>query len=180
MRQEGIKLLVEVKRNNVWETLSEIDLIGDVTYKSLAVPIDVESLENLEIRLRSGFHFWEVDYLGLAHESENIAIKINDLTPTIATNSQSESQLDKLQGTDEKYLISTPDNASTVVTFENIPLPNLGKRSLFLEANGYYLIQKQYTGKPNYKRLSKFKKPGELSRFSKEQYTEFQKKFSFQ
>ena len=180
MRQEGIKLLVEVKRNNVWETLSEIDLIGDVTYESLALPIDVESLENLEIRLRSGFHFWEVDYLGLAHESENIAIKINDLTPTIATNSQSESQLDKLQGTDEKYLISTPDNASTVVTFENIPLPNLGKRSLFLEANGYYLIQKQYTGKPNYKRLSKFKKPGELSRFSKEQYTEFQKKFSFQ
>ena len=180
MRQEGIKLLVEVKRNNVWETLSEIDLIGDVTYKSLAVPIDVESLENLEIRLRSGFHFWEVDYLGLAHETENIAVKIHDLTPTIATNSKGESQLDKLQGTDEKYLISTPDNASTVVTFDNIPLPNQGKRSLFLEANGYYLIQKQYTGKPNYKRLSKFKKPGELSRFSKEQYTEFQKKFSFQ
>ena len=180
MRQEGIKLLVEVKRNNVWETLSEIDLIGDVTYKSLAVPIDVESLENLEIRLRSGFHFWEVDYLGLAHETENIAVKIHDLTPTIATNSKGESQLDKLQGTDEKYLISTPDNASTVVTFENIPLPNLGKRSLFLEANGYYLIQKQYTGKPNYKRLSKFKKPGELSRFSKEKYNEFQKKFSFQ
>jgi hypothetical protein len=180
MRQEGIKLLVEVKRNNVWESLSEIDLIGDVTYKSLAVPIDVESLENLEIRLRSGFHFWEVDYLGLAHETENIAVKIHDLTPTIATNSQGESQLDKLQGTDEKYLISTPDNASTVVTFDNIPLPNQGKRSLFLEANGYYLIQKQYTGKPNYKRLSKFKKPGELSRFSKEQYTEFQKKFSFQ
>ena len=180
MRQEGIKLLVEVKRNNVWESLSEIDLIGDVTYKSLAVPIDVESLENLEIRLRSGFHFWEVDYLGLAHETENIAVKIHDLTPTIATNSHGESQLDKLQGTDEKYLISTPDNASTVVTFDNIPLPNQGKRSLFLEANGYYLIQKQYTGKPNYKRLSKFKKPGELSRFSKEQYIEFQKKFSFQ
>ena len=180
MRQEGIKLLVEVKRNNVWETLSEIDLIGDVTYESLAVPIDVESLENLEIRLRSGFHFWEVDYLGLAHETENIAVKIHNLTPTIATNSHGESQLEKLQGTDEKYLISTPDNSSTVVTFDNIPLPNQGKRSLFLEANGYYLIQKQYTGKPNYKRLSKFKKPGELSRFSKEQYTEFQKKFSFQ
>ena len=180
MRQEGIKLLVEVKRNNVWESLSEIDLIGDVTYESLALPIDVESLENLEIRLRSGFHFWEVDYLGLAHETENIAVKIHDLTPTFATNSQGESQLDKLQGTDEKYLISTPNNASTVVTFDNIPLPNQGKRSLFLEANGYYLIQKQYTGKPNYKRLSKFKKPGELSRFSKEQYTELQKKFSFQ
>lgn len=180
MRQEGIKLLVEVKRNNVWESLSEVDLIGDVTYETLALPIEVESLENLEIRLRSGFHFWELDYLGLAHETENIAIKINDLTPTFATNSQGESQLDKLQGTDETYLISTPDNASTVVTFENVPIPNLGKRSLFLEANGYYLIQKQYTGKPNYKRLSKFKKPGELSRFSKEQYTELQKKFSFQ
>lgn len=180
MRQEGIKLLVEVKRNNVWESLSEIDLIGDVTYESLALPIDVESLENLEIRLRSGFHFWEVDYLGLAHETENIAVKIHDLTPTFATNSQGESQLDKLQGTDENYLISTPDNASTVVIFENVPIPNLGKRSLYLEANGYYLIQKQYTGKPNYKRLSKFKKPGELSRFSKEQYTELQKKFSFQ
>ncbi len=180
MNQEGIKLLVEIKRNKVWEPLSEINLIGDVSYESLAVPINVESLENLEIRLRSGFHFWEVDYLGLAHETEHIAVKIHDLTPTIATNSQGESQLDKLQGTDEKYLISTPDNASTVVTFDNIPLPNQGKRSLFLEANGYYLIQKQYTGKPNYKRLSKFKKPGELSRFSKEQYIEFQKKFSFQ
>ena len=180
MNQEGIKLLVEIKRNNVWEPLSEINLIGDVSYESLAVPINVESLENLEIRLRSGFHFWEVDYLGLAHETENIAVKIHDLTPSIATNSEGESQLDKLQGTDEKYLISTPDNASTVVTFDNIPLPNQGKRSLFLEANGYYLIQKQYTGKPNYKRLSKFKKPGELSRFSKEQYIEFQKQISFQ
>jgi len=180
MRQEGIKLLVEVKRNNIWEPLSEINLVGDVAYESLAVPIDVESLENLEIRLRSGFHFWEVDYLGLAHETENIDVKIHDLTPTIATNAQGESQLDKLRGTDEKYLISTPDNPSTVVTFDNLPIPNLGKRSLFLEANGYYLIQKQYTGKPKYKRLSKFKKPGELSRFSKEKYTELQKQISFQ
>ena len=151
-----------------------------MAYESLAVPIDVESIENLEIRLRSGFHFWEVDYLGLARETENIDVKIHDLTPTIATNSQGESQLDKLHGTDEKYLISTPDNASTVVTFENLPIPNLGKRSLFLEANGYYLIQKQYTGKPNYKRLSKFKKPGEFSRFSKEKYIEFQKQIAFQ
>ena len=180
MRQEGIKLLVEVKRNNIWAPLSEINLIGDVAYESIAVPIEVESSENLEIRLRSGFHFWEIDYLGLAHQSENIDVKIHDLSPTIATNSEGESQLDKLQGTDEKYLISTPDNPSTVVTFDNLPIPNLGKRSLFLEANGYYLIQKQYTGKPNYKRLSKFKKPGEFSRFSKEKYTDLQKQISFQ
>jgi len=180
MRQEGIKLLVEVKRNNIWAPLSEINLIGDVAYESIAVPIEVESSENLEIRLRSGFHFWEIDYLGLAHQSENIDVKIHDLPPTIATNSEGESQLDKLQGTDEKYLISTPDNPSTVVTFDNLPIPNLGKRSLFLEANGYYLIQKQYTGKPNYKRLSKFKKPGEFSRFSKEKYTDLQKQISFQ
>ena len=84
------------------------------------MPIDVESLENLEIRLKSGFHFWEVDYLGLAHQSENIAVKIHDITPTIATDAQGESQLDKLQGTDEKYHVSTPENAFTLVTFENI------------------------------------------------------------
>jgi hypothetical protein len=75
---------------------------------------------------------------------------------------------------------STPSDAINTITFEGIPVNQKYQRSLFIEAEGYYLMKTTYTGNPNYKRLSKFKKPGELSRFSKEKYTELQKQISFQ
>ena len=180
MRQEGIKLLVEVKRNGTWEPLSEVELVGDVAYEKLAIPVELSGIAPLEIRLRSGFHFWEVDYLGLATSNEGLIVNQTRIQPISVVNEQGHSNTEKILNSDNIYVTSTPADAVNTITFEGIPVNQKFQRSLFIEAEGHYIMKTAYTGKPNYKRLSKFKKPGELSRFSKEQYTELQKKFSFQ
>lgn len=180
MRQEGIKLLVEVKRNGTWEPLSEVELVGDVAYEKLAIPVELSGIAPLEIRLRSGFHFWEVDYLGLATSNEGLIVNQTRIQPISVVNEQGHSNTEKILNSDNIYVTSTPSDAVNTITFEGIPVNQKFQRSLFIEAEGHYIMKTAYTGKPNYKRLSKFKKPGELSRFSKEQYIEFQKKFSFQ
>lgn len=180
MRQEGIKLLVEVKRNGQWESLSELELVGDVAYEKLAIPVEVNGLGTLEIRLRSGFHFWEVDYIGLATSNEGLIVNETRIQPTSVVDEKGNSNTDKIINSDNVYVASTPTDAVNIITFEGIPVNQKFQRSLFIEAEGYYLMKTTYTGNPNYKRLSKFKKPGELSRFSKEKYTDLQKQISFQ
>ena len=180
MRQEGIKLLVEVKRNGQWESLSELELVGDVAYEKLAIPVELDELSPLEIRLRSGFHFWEIDYLGLATINEELIHKQTNIRPVSVVDAQGNSNTEKILNADNMYVVSTPSNAVNTITFQGIPVSPEAQRSLFLAAEGHYIMKPEYTGKPNYKRLAKFKKPGELSRFSKEQYTELQRKFSFQ
>lgn len=180
MRQEGIKLRLEVKKNGGWEALAEVDLIGDVAFENVAIPITTVPTEGLELRLLSGFHFWEVDYLALAEQDENLILGNHILTPTVVNDADGDSQIEKLTNSDNRYLVSTPATGPTTIVFEKIPIPASHKRSLFLQAEGYFLNREVFTGKTHYKRLAKFKTPGELSRFSKELYSELQKKNALQ
>ena len=180
MRQEGIKLLVEVKQNGQWESLTELELVGDVAFEKLAIPVVVNGTAPLEIRLRSGFHFWEIDYMGLATTHEELIVNRTRIQPASVVDEYGNSNTDNILNSDNIYMSSTPEDSVNTIRFEGIPVNQKFQRSLFIEAEGHYLMKSAYTGKPNYKRLSKFKKPGELSRFSKEQYTELQKTFSFQ
>ncbi|MCF8269109.1 MAG: hypothetical protein K9I25_04000 [Crocinitomicaceae bacterium] len=180
MRQEGIKLLVEVKQNGQWESLTELELVGDVAYEKLAIPVVVNGAAPLEIRLRSGFHFWKIDYMGLATTHEELIVNRTRIQPASVVDKYGNSNTDNILNSDNIYMSSTPEDTVNTIRFEGIPVNQKFQRSLFIEAEGHYLMKSAYTGKPNYKRLSKFKKPGELSRFSKELYTELQKTFSFQ
>ncbi|MFM7664197.1 MAG: hypothetical protein ACKO68_06690, partial [Bacteroidota bacterium] len=180
MRQEGIKLRVEIKKNGAWEPLTELDLLGDVAFENLAIPITTDGSKALELRLLSGFHFWEVDYLALAAQEENLIHVTHSITPSVVNDAEGHSQIEKVTSADNHYWVSTPTAGPTTIVFEKIPVPSTLKRSLFLQAEGYFLSREIFTGKTHYKRLAKFKTPGELSRFSKELYTELQKKNALQ
>ncbi|MFM7723357.1 MAG: hypothetical protein ACKO7O_01050, partial [Bacteroidota bacterium] len=180
MRQEGIKLRVEIKKNGAWEPLTEVDLLGDVAFENLAIPITTDGSKALELRLLSGFHFWEVDYLALAAQEENLIHVTHSITPSVVNDAEGHSQIEKVTSADNHYWVSTPTAGPTTIVFEKIPVPSTLKRSLFLQAEGYFLSREIFTGKTHYKRLAKFKTPGELSRFSKELYTELQKKNALQ
>ncbi|MEN9700485.1 MAG: hypothetical protein RLZZ301_1683, partial [Bacteroidota bacterium] len=71
MRQEGIQLVLELKRNGSWEPIEDIDLVGDIAFEQLAVPLTNIPAGPIELRLRSGFYFWQIDYIALDDQQQH-------------------------------------------------------------------------------------------------------------
>lgn len=171
MRQEGIKLLVDIKTKEGWKNINEVDLIGEVNYNSLVIPVPAEQVqgEQIEIRLRSGFNFWEVDYAAMDF-SENQSFEIQVLKPTSALGESGQDYRSALLNDDQNYMEHLNEHSSTKVVFEGLKIDASKKRTLILKSKGYYVAHKEYDGKTARKELQRFETPGELSRFSQQLY----------
>jgi hypothetical protein len=66
--------------------------------------------------------------------------------------------------------------SSTKVTFASLKTNPGLKRTLILRSKGYYISKNEYTGKIYRKELKKFRKPGELSRYSQKLYLDMMSK----
>ncbi|WP_296700700.1 hypothetical protein [Algoriphagus sp.] len=170
MREQGIKLLVEMKTSEGWRQIEEIELLGDITFNSVIVPFETQNPDqNVEFRLRSGFRFWELDYAGVDYSTQN-EIHISVLKPKTAVGNNGEDYLEVLSADDQQYMKHLGMNSSTEFTFEGLPVSSETERTVFLRAKGYYVSKQEYVGKVNRSKLKNFKNPGELSRYSQELY----------
>lgn len=171
LKEAGIPLLVSIKVGEEWIDLEAIDLIGDKSYNSLVIPIKEEYLngEKAEIRIRSGFMFWKLDhvYMDFSKQTEK---EIQIITPSIASGKKVKDFTKELSSVDEKYMEHLETGDSTFIQFQGLKKSPEKSRTMILHSKGYYLPQKEFAGKPEWKELKKFKETGELSRFSKELY----------
>lgn len=168
MREQGIKLLVDVKVNGEWKQLDEVEVFGEASMNQIVVPIKKEFFgQNLEIRLRAGYMFWELDYVGVDF-SLNESVVIKDIKVAKATGNKGTDFTQDLQADDALYMkheLANEENATEVI-FEDLPTSNTLKRSFILKSKGYYMPKTDYEGKTERKRLQAFVQPAELSRFS--------------
>jgi hypothetical protein len=168
MREQGIKLLVDVKVHGEWKNIDEVEVVGEASMNQIVVPIQKELFgDTLEIRLRAGYLFWEVDYVGVDF-SENEKVEINTLKPYRAIGNSGREYTKDLSYDDQVYMkheVDKQENA-TEVLFSNLPVVRDTKRTLILKSKGYYIPKTDYTGRTDKKRLQAFVKPAELSRFS--------------
>ncbi|MDX1350448.1 MAG: hypothetical protein R3279_09385 [Putridiphycobacter sp.] len=167
----GINLMVAVKQNDQWIDVETIHLIGDVSFNTLVVNLQEQYItsETIEIRLRSGFKFWSVDYIAMdVTAPENV--KVQRLQPAVAIQNNQLDVKDALAGNDGVYMVHPNNTDSTIVTFKSLETNENGSRTLFLHSKGYYLIMDEFEGRPNRAALAKFKDPHELTRYSKELY----------
>ncbi len=170
MREQGILLQVEVKTDKGWQSAGEVDLMGEANFNSIVVPVKIPpSSKNLEIRLRSGFMFWELDYAAVDF-SPNQKIEIQKLKPQSATGSDGQDFTQALSFDDDLYMEHMGKESSTKVTFKSLHTNPELKRTLILRSKGYYISKDEFTGKTHLKELKKFKNPGQLSRFSRDLY----------
>jgi hypothetical protein len=167
MRQEGIKLLIDIKQNGEWVSISEIELNGEASFNSTVIPLDKLPKNTVEIRLRSGFMFWEIDYVVMDFTENKPLEHVQQLAPKSAIGSDGTDYTEALTTADNVYMIHLQKDNSTKIEFEGVNVSTELSRSLFLKSKGYYITKTTYSGKTKYSELSKFKKAGELSRFSK-------------
>ncbi|MFM7683717.1 MAG: hypothetical protein ACKO7P_13405 [Bacteroidota bacterium] len=176
-KKGGVVLVVSIKQNNEWKELESINLVGDVNYNSIVVPISTEDLndDDISIRIRSGFKFWEIDYLGIDFSDEK-TFKVEHISPTITSDSELTNQAALLKD-DDSYLLQTKNSAPVSIVFNNIP-NSASARTLILCSKGYYVSQRQVTGKTQFAKLRQLNQQSGLSTYSKEIFDAYNETFT--
>lgn len=172
LKKVGVPLVVSVKQNGSWIDIEELELVGDVGFNQLAVPIRSELLSDsmIEIRIRSGFMFWELDYLSL--DSSGIEdFSVQRIKPASAIGNTGDVT-NQLQSDDNEYMKHEQIGDSTVIKFTGIDIVPNQKRTIYLHSKGYYLPQKEFKGKLQRKELEAVDIEGGLSVLSRKLYGE--------
>ena len=177
-KKGGVVLVVSIKQNNEWKDLESINLVGDVNYNSIVVPISTKDLngDDITIRIRSGFKFWEIDYLGIDFSDEK-TFKVEHISPTITSDSKLTNQAALLKD-DDSYFLQTKNSEPVSIVFNNIP-NSASARTLILCSKGYYVSQRKVTGKTQFAKLRKLNQQSGLSTYSKELFDFYNETFTF-
>ncbi len=169
LKKAGIPLTVSVKKSGQWVELEDIDLVGSVNYNSLVIPVDADLLtdETIEVRLQSGFMFWELDRINMDFSAPGEK-NVQRLAPKSATGSEDRDDTASLTMDDDQYMEHLATGDSTFITFEGIQNMEGKSRTIYLHSKGYYLPQEEFAGKLQRKELAKINQQGGLSIFSRE------------
>lgn len=173
IKRAGIPLTVAIKSNGQWVELEDVNLVGDVNYNSITIPINKELLteDAIEIRVQSGFMFWELDRINMDF-SEPSEVFVQRLSPSSAAGSNNTNDTQNLAHDDHLYMEHLISGDSTSVTFTGIENVKGMQRTIFLHSKGYYLSQKEFQGKPQREELVKIDVEGGLSIYSRNLYNE--------
>lgn len=171
---QELPLKVYVKKNNSWEYVDYVDLIGPLAAaRDVVVPLKQLSAiegDRIEVKIESGFMFWELDYVGL-DVTPNEQVQVQHASSSTALTNKGEDVFGLLAGTDEKYLQQLQVGDQVELNFK-APEPGEKKVSVFLHTRGYYEHIREYEGVPDMLELMAFRKPGKFTSFSKEKYLE--------
>ena len=175
MKDQGVLLEIFVKKNGSWKLIESLNTVGPLAYRDIVVPVDLKgnTSESLEIMLRCGFMFWEVDKVA-ADFSENLPLIKTNLTPISAVDQDGKEVSELLTKMDDQYLVQPNIGDQVYVSFKRNSKAKEGtKTTVFLENSGYYEYIRNYSGKPDKLELMTFRNPGVFTRFSKDNYFEF-------
>jgi PBP1b-binding outer membrane lipoprotein LpoB len=169
MEKAGITLKVEVLDKGKWKTVDQIKLVGEAKFEKIAVKIPENYLKNKEltVRLKSGFQFWEVNYLALA-EKDSKKIEVEEYDAQIVSDA---TKSEDLALDDKNYLIHKEGDAPIKVNFSG--LKTNSERTLYLKSKGYYKTVQNFEGKPQWNQLLSINKQGGLSHFSKAKFDDW-------
>jgi hypothetical protein len=164
-------LSIYAKTNNEWRLIEKLYTIGPLASRDFVIPIDLTGIdgEELEIKLETGFMFWEIDHAAIDF-TENKELEITFLKPFKADGTGGHDWTFALSQTDEKYMAQESTGDVTEITFKAEPSAPDKVRSAFLHTRGYYELVRDFTGLPEITELNKFKKPGYFSEFSRSEY----------
>jgi len=172
---QNIPLSVSVKTNDGWKLVERINTVGPLAMRDLVVPIDldVNNDEILQIKLETGFMFWEVDYVGVDF-SKNYDLNAEYIDPVSALDQDNTDVTHLLNKQDGLYFMQPNIGDEVIVSF---PTPStnddLNKTTVFLKNRGYYNYIRDYKGFPNREKLEAFKEDGTFTKFSETSYFEF-------
>ncbi len=171
-RDQKIPLEVSVKTNSGWKKITGLTTIGPLATRNIVVPVEFpETTEPFtQIKLSSGFMFWEIDYAALDFSDQN-DFTIQKITASKATDELGKNILADLQKEDAVYL-SQPDIGNVVTLTYNAEVlqDNSKTRTYLLHTKGYYEHIRDFKNSPDVNFLNQFKKPGAFPLFGMSVY----------
>ncbi|MEY3367401.1 MAG: hypothetical protein RI973_556 [Bacteroidota bacterium] len=170
------KLVASLKTTDGWKEIAQLQPVGPMGSRNVVIPMDLpaEEADKLQIRLSSGFMFWEIDQAAMDF-TEDDGLDLITLQPLRAFGSGTRDSKAALSHADDLYLEQLQTGEVTELHFQVPPPPSGMEQSFFLHTRGYYNHVRDYTGLPDLEALEPFKKPGYFSRFSRELYREMAK-----
>ena len=145
--------------------------MGPLAPREFVVPIEVSEIlsDEIEIKLQTGFMFWELDYAGVDF-SENKDLKKRIIKPYLAVGTGSTDWKVALENADDQYMVHGQHHECAELRFEVPVSLQEQPHTTFLKTQGYYELIRDFEGLPELVQLQKFKAPGHFSDFSREKY----------
>ena len=164
-------LFISIKKNGKWQLVDYLLTVGPLAPREFVLPMEISDIlsDEIEIKIQTGFMFWELDYAGVDF-SENKNLKKRVIKPYLAVGTGSMDWKVALENADDKYMVQENIGEVTEIRFE-VPV-SLQEQShtTFLKTQGYYELIRDFEGLPELVQLQKFKAPGHFSDFSRERY----------
>ncbi len=173
-RRADIPLTIYLKQDGQWKPVEYLNPVGPLAYRELVVPIDFSTVdaENIELKLETGFMFWQIDYAALDY-TPGAKLTINRLNPLQALGTGNQNWTQALKGIDGNYMAQETSNQVTEIVYPADPAPKGMVQSLFLHTSGYYELIREFQGAPQILELNKFRVPGYFSEYSRAEYLKF-------
>jgi hypothetical protein len=154
-----------------WQLAGRFPLAGPMARRDMVLPLDPARLEGemVEVRLETGYRFWEVDYVAMDF-SDNTGMEVVSIPARSAKDQSGKSQLKTLVHDDNIYLRQLQTGDYTDLRFKAIAPPKGQTQTLFLHTKGYYEHVRDFQGEPKMDELEHFRKPHYFDQFSKEEY----------
>ncbi len=167
--EQGILLQVYIEKNGQWEYVDYFYSIGPMMTKDMILEMDISKIEgtSFNMKLVSGFNYWELDYVAVDY-TENSLVQLIKSSAVTATGDNGNDLLSMISSTDEQRVLLQERGENITLSFNKIPAPK-EVRTVFLHATGYYEHEGKGTGFPNVVKLQKFKEPSAFDQFSIQQ-----------
>jgi len=172
---QNIPLSVYIKTRSGWVLVERISSVGPLAMRDLVLPIDLNTIDKdvFQIKLETGFMFWEVDFAGIDF-TKNLDIDLKYIDPISAADQYGNDVTHLLKATDQKYFVQPNIGDEVVVNFRVASSKDSSfKTSVFLKNRGYYNYIRDYKGSPDREKLQSFREDGAFTRYSEKAYFEF-------
>lgn len=171
---QKIPLQVSIKSQSGWQQVTALTTIGPLATRQVVVPVDLTNCKDdkIEIRLSSGFMFWEIDYAAMDFSSDK-NFQVTSLTPSSAIDETGKDVLELLRSKDGKYLEQPVPGNVVTLEYKSKPIDESKTQSYFLHTRGYYTHVRDFKGAPNVAFLKQFEKPGAFPVYSMQLYKQF-------
>jgi hypothetical protein len=173
-------LSISIKNQDEWITVERLNTIGPLASRDFVVPIDLTNIHEdyFEIKLETGFMFWEVDVVGIDFTS-NQEFEVSRLKPISAKGTGSNDWIEALASIDHQYMAQEETGDIAEIVFRAVEPDDQKVQSCFFHTSGYYELVREFEGLPDLVELNKFKTNGYFSDFSRANYLRILNKEQF-
>lgn len=164
-------LFVSVKSGNDWQQVDYFYTIGPLASRDMVMPVTIPEVNSdyLEIKIETGFMFWELDYAAVDYtDAEDL--QVTEINPTIAMSNNADNLTYELRNDDDNFMMQESVGDITTITYNAVDIDTSKVQSVFLHTKGYYELIREFEGAPKIAQLLKFSEPGYFAEFSRERY----------